>query len=626
MPTSKNRLTHWVAAVSLAAVVIGFGATAVLAADPDNCLFCHQFRGLGRFDAAADRVHLFAVDPNYTRELRGPHARLACTACHPREEVAVIPHRQVSPVNCTQTCHLREPNSLERRFSHANVADMLEQSVHSSKTLADLRFSGGPLLAAGQSRCLYCHDEPVFRSPEGILPALALMGARTFDRCAVCHADQIPVDVAYYIRHIASRLQLARPPVEQAQACAICHCDPAVLTTHAMKDAVASFVRSFHGKAALLGDEDTASCVSCHVKAGENAHLMLGRMDERSSVSPRHIAESCRSAQCHPEAEPRFAAASVHLDLPTTRASLEFWIAAAFVLLTLGTFGPSLVICLLELGQIVVGRHHEHAPAMENLVDRVLAHPLGRSRLARFTVSQRVQHWILAILFATLAITGFPMKFADRHWAGVVIDFFGGLQVARNVHHWAGIALVLGFTFHMCYCLIELRRRAGQPMPTGARSGLWHALWNLPMVIHPRELLKARDLLLYLVGRRPHAPTFGRFSIKEKFEYIGVFWGTTLLGLTGVLLWGEQYFSQYFTGRVLNIALIAHTYEAFLAVIHVGILHIVNVMFSPNVFPLSRATITGDTPKRELAEQHTDFVRAAATDLGIEAPTSEGHG
>lgn len=612
-------------AFCLAAVVIGLGSATLAAADPDNCLFCHQFRGLGRFDGLTDRVHFFAVDPDYVRELRGPHARLACTACHPREEVGVIPHQTVSPVNCTQLCHLREPDGLERRFSHANVAEMLERSVHSSTNLAGLQFAGGPLLSSGQSLCLYCHDEPVFRNSEGVLPSLTSMGVKTFDRCNVCHADQVPVDVAYYLRHIASRLQPARPPVQQAQVCAVCHTDVEVLKARGMKDAVASFVRSFHGKAALLGDERTASCVSCHVRTNENAHLMLGRADERSSVHPRNVADSCRSAECHPDAQPRFAAASVHLDLPTAKASLEFWIAAAFVLLTLGTFGPSLLICLLELGQIVVGRQHAHAPAAEALVHRVLAHPSGPKRLARFTVNQRIQHWILAFLFTTLAVTGFPMKFAERHWARFVIDAFGGLPIARYVHHWAGIALVLGFAVHMVYCLVELWRRAAQPTASGLRVGHWRALWNLPMVIHPRELLKARDLLLYLVGRRSDPPTFGRFTIKEKFEYIGVFWGTTLLGITGVLLWGEQIFSRYFSGRILNIALIAHTYEAFLAVIHVGILHIVNVMFSPNVFPLSRATITGRTPTRELAEQHSEFVLEAARDLAVEASVSEGH-
>ena len=76
------------------------------------------------------------------------------------------------------------------------------------------------------------------------------------------------------------------------------------------------------------------------------------------------------------------------------------------------------------------------------------------------------------------------------------------------------------------------------------------------------------------------------------------------------------------TGRVFNIALIAHTYEAFLAIIHVGILHIVNVMLAPNVFPLSRATITGETPIVELIEGHSDQVLETARELGI--TTEEG--
>ena len=267
-----------------------------------------------------------------------------------------------------------------------------------------------------------------------------------------------------------------------------------------------------------------------------------------------------------------------------------------------------------------------HAPAVERLVERVLSDPRGRLRLQRFTVIQRVQHWILFALFTTLAVTGFPMKFADRGWARVVVDLFGGLHVTRTIHHWVGIALILGFTVHMIYCLAELARRSRDRTPQGGHVGLLTALLNLPMVIQPSELWKGRDLLLYLLGRRPDPPTFGRFNIKEKFEYIGVFWGTTLLGMTGALLWGQQFFSHYITGRVFNIALIAHTYEAFLAIIHVGILHIVNVVFSPHVFPLSMATITGETPVGELAEQHSEFVKAAAEDLGVTDQAGEVHG
>jgi cytochrome b subunit of formate dehydrogenase len=596
------------------------------AQDPDNCLLCHQFRGLSRYDAATGGVRVYFVDPDYVHNLAGPHARLACTACHLREEVSVVPHQPVTRVRCTQTCHLSDPGNLERRFSHSNVATMLERSAHTRAVLSQLTFTGGPLLGPQQALCLYCHDEPVFRNPANVLPTLRALGSRTFDRCDVCHAAQIPVDVAYYLRHVAARLQPARAPLEQAQVCAVCHTDSEVLRTHELKNAVASFVRSFHGKAALLGDESTATCLSCHVAAGENAHLMLGRKDERSSVNSRRVATACRSTACHPGADPQFAAASVHLDLPTARATLEFAVAAAFILLTIGTFGPSLLLCLLELGQIVVGRRHEGRRESLALVQAVLAHPQGRRRLTRFTVAQRYQHWLLVLLFATLATTGFPMKFADQAWARSIIDTLGGLHVARLIHHWAGVALVLGFLAHLVYALPALFRLARQPAADGGRLGLLRAVWKLPMVIPPSDVRKAVQLLAYLLGLRHEPPTFGRFSVKEKFEYIGVFWGTTLLGITGVLLWGEQLFSAYITGRILNIALIAHTYEAFLAIIHVGILHIVNVIFTPHVFPLSLATITGVTPAAELADAHGEFLEEAARDLGVASGESPAHG
>ncbi len=613
----RRSLTAWV--VVMAAMGAAPGQ------DADNCLLCHQYRGLGRYDPQRDRLHLFYVDPDYVRHLEGAHARLACTACHPRDEVAVIPHRPVSRVDCTRTCHLLGAGGAERRFSHANVAAVLEESVHAATQLTGLSFAGGPLLDERQSKCLYCHDEPVFRAAVFLRRTARAAGGLGLDRCETCHREQIPTDVSYYLRHIGARLQPARPPLEQAQSCAVCHADPVFLEGRTMHNAVASFVRSFHGKAALLGEESTPDCRACHVARGEDAHRVLGRHDPGSSVSPVRVADTCRSIACHPGADARIASAGVHLDLPSARGTLEYGLAVAFIVLTVLTFGPSLVLCLLELGQIVVGRHHGAGPAMQALTQAVLAHPGGRARLTRFTVSQRVQHWVLAGLFVLLALTGFPMKFADQAWSRTVIDLFGGLGPARNVHHWAGLALIAGLIVHAVYALTVTLRPRGQPASTAQPTG-WRALLQMPMLITPADLRKAYQLLLYLVARRADPPTFGRFTIKEKFEYLGVFWGTVLLGLTGLVLWQEQVFAGWISGRGMNVALILHTYEAFLAIIHVGILHIINVMFSPNVVPLSLATITGHTPVRELAEQHGEMVLQAARELGVPQPPGDAHG
>lgn len=602
-----------------------WSAHAALADDRDNCLYCHQFPGLSRVDKGAQQLRLFYVDPSYTQAHRGPHARLACTDCHNMAEVGVIPHGPVTPVDCTRQCHLVSPNLPERRFSHENIALMLEQSVHKAETLSTLQFSDGPLLQPGQSLCLSCHDEPLFRISGFVTRTLTGMGNRAVDRCETCHATQVRLDSNYFVRHVTSRLEDARPTLEVAQVCAVCHSDRSIRAAHGLQDAVASYVRSFHGKAALLGDELTAGCVSCHVKSGENAHLMLGPEHPGSSVSRNNVANSCRSIACHPGAEKAIADTAVHLDLPTAIGTVERAIAVAFIVLTVFSFGPSAAIVLLELVQLVVGRHAHHHAARLRLVDRILAHPFGKSALRRFTLKHRIQHWVLSVLFILLALTGFPLKFADHEWARATINLFGGVQSARVVHHWSGVLLIAGFALHVLDILRVMIWRARETRLSGKPEGYLSIFLKLPVAITPTDLLKAGQLMSYLLGLRRERPTFGRFSATEKFEYFGVIWGTTLLGITGLMLWFVSTTSQWVTGRVFNIATIMHTYEAFLAVIHVGILHIYNVILSPTVFPISLATMTGETPSTKLAEEHGEFVEEVAEQLGIPV-TEANHG
>lgn len=601
----------------LAALTIIVVAPRLVADDPDNCLLCHQFRGLGRVDDETHKIHAFYVDPEYTHQRLGPHARLACTDCHERSEVAVVPHKPVSRVDCAKQCHLSNPNGVDRRFSHEPIRGMLDESTHTLETLKTLEFKGGPLLGKDQSACLYCHDEPYFRLPLDSAPKLAGAMQRGIDRCNVCHAETVPIDIEYDLNHVLARLQPSRSPIEIAQTCAICHSDPKITAEHDMSDAVASYVRSFHGKATLLGEHHTADCLSCHVRAGENAHLMLGKDNPLSSVAPNNIANSCRSTQCHPGADPQIATAAVHLDIPTAHGTIEYALAAIFIILTVFTFGPSALLVILDLLQIIIGRVHEPSPRIERLTHELMASSEGRQKLKRFSVKQRFEHWTLTILFVTLVLTGFPMKFADRAWASFIVNHvFGGLGVARIIHHWAGILLFLGFSVHVFAVVISSLRTARKIGPDGKPIGMVKAWLAMPMWISPQDVRKTMQLFAHLLFLRRERPTFGRFSPAEKFEYLGVFWGTMLLGITGAVLWGEQYASHFLTGETFNLATIAHTFEAFLAVIHVGILHIYNVIFAPKVFPLSRATITGNTPVEKLVEEHSEFVEDAAAEMG----------
>jgi cytochrome b subunit of formate dehydrogenase len=593
----------------VAIVLAGFGVRpqAASAADAENCLSCHRYRGLARLNDDGRSIGLYYVDPNYCDRALGPHSRLRCTDCHNRQQVGVIPHQTVSPVNCTNQCHLSSPRNIEVRFSHDSIAGMLEASTHSQKVLDQANTLLGEPLRAGQSRCLLCHDEPKFLWRRESWASHTAPVAR----CNVCHDEQLPVELPYAYWHVYSRSRPARSHPETVRSCAVCHSNDKVRQAFNMPDAAASYLTSFHGRALQLGSEETAGCLDCHVGPMQNVHLTEHKRDPESPTNPSHLADTCRSPSCHPTAGARMSTAAVHLDLATSRG-VEYFIGALFVVLIVFTFGPSVVLQALELVQIIIGRCDPRHHRRQRLAERMMADPAGRMALQRFTPHQRVQHWFLMMCFTTLVLTGFPIKFADRPWARWLVELFGGLTAVRIIHHWVGLTLLLGLVYHLVYVGLFVRRESRAK----GRSML-RVFLELPMVMNLRDAKELGHLLLYLLFLRRTRPDADRFSAEEKFEYFGVFWGTVLLGMTGLLMWFNAWTTEHLTGRVLTIAMLVHTFEAFLALLHVGIIHMVGVIFSPPVFPLSPAMFTGNTPAEEYAEVHSGMLERVARQQGI---------
>lgn len=598
----------------LTAVLLLVACAPAVAQESDGCLNCHQYRGLARIDTAGNRVKNFFVDPDYYTRGLGPHARLRCTQCHDDKEVGVFPHEKVAAVDCTKACHLVSGNR-EVRFSHEKVKDTLKQSVHTPEVLRKSNEILGSPLSDGQARCLLCHDEPKFsRATDNWAHE-----RQPVERCNNCHTDELKQNTQFSFWHVTSRAGPTRSQQETVALCGMCHSDRRIQKAFDLPDATASFLASFHGKAVLLGNTEAAGCMNCHVSSLQSVHLIRGKGDPLSSTSPAQIAATCRAAGCHPMAGVQISSASVHLNLPTSRG-VEFLIACIFVILIATTFGPSLFLCAMELFRMVVGREDKHHKDHVNEVRELLANPVARERLKRFTPHQRVQHWFLVICFATLCITGFPIKFADRAWAAWTIERLGGLSIARQIHHWAGAILIAGFFYHLIYVLIgviQQKRRTGK--------SLWRIGWDLPMMVRPSDAKGMLMLVLFMVGLKKEHPKAGRFNPEEKFEYIGVFWGTFVLGVTGVLMWANAWTTRAMPGRALTIMALLHTFEAFLALLHVGIVHMASVILSPAVFPVSPAMFTGDTPAEELAEGHSEMVEQVYEEVTHKkAPGTEG--
>lgn len=585
-------------------------ANVAQAADPENCLLCHRYRGLSRINDQ-DRVELYYVDPQYYDHMLGPHARLRCTDCHPREEVEVIPHKPVSKVSCTKLCHLSETAETETLFSHRGMLNDLHQSVHNEEVLDKSNELLNSPLDEGQSNCLLCHAEPDFRWAG---QTWAEQQAN-IERCKTCHTDGLPVNVRYYYWHVMARSRQARSHRVLTRDCALCHSNTDISAHFDTPNTVASYLESFHGKAMLLGGEDTAGCLDCHADELENVHLMLSKSNPSSPTHVDNVPDTCRSPACHPAAGRGISTAAIHLDLATSRG-IEYFIAFIFVFLIVFTFGPSVILTLLELLQIAVGRQDPRHHRREEKAKQLMADPRTREKLKRFTPHQRFQHWVLFFSFTTLVITGFPLKFAEHDWAAWVINQIGNLHRTRLLHRIAGVVLLAGFVYHMVYVgvtFVRHKRRTGR--------SFFQSIMDMPMVMNLQDVKNLFHLLAYLLFLKKTRPQSGRFTLEEKFEYFGVFWGTFLLGVTGILLWANAWTTQYFTGRVLTIATVVHTFEAYLAFLHVGVIHMIGVIFSPAVFPVSPAMFTGNTPPEELAETHGEMLEepvGAGTPYGKE--------
>ena len=193
--------------------------------------------------------------------------------------------------------------------------------------------------------------------------------------------------------------------------------------------------------------------------------------------------------------------------------------------------------------------------------------------------------------------------------------------MARLLHRWAGALLVAGLIYHIGYVVLKVLRERKS-------KGIIKAVFGLPMMINPLDLKQMNQLLAYLLGFRRSHPEMGRFNPEEKFEYIGVFWGTVVLGTTGILMWFNAATSRFLPGRLLTIAVLIHSFEAFLALLHVGVVHMCSVVLAPGVFPVSKAMFSGQTPPEELAEAHSGLLTQVEKESGAatEATGEVSHG
>ena len=202
----------------------------------------------------------------------------------------------------------------------------------------------------------------------------------------------------------------------------------------------------------------------------------------------------------------------------------------------------------------------------------------------RFTLSQRIEHIVLLVSFATLGLTGLVQKFAGNAIAEFLIGALGGVSRVRVIHHAAAITFALLALYHiivLAYKIFVLRI-------------------ELTMLPGVRDITDALDMVRYNLGLTDERPKLPRYAFDEKAEYWALIWGGIVMGLTGFILWNPILTARFLPGQVIPAAKAAHGMEAILAVAAIFIWHFYHVhlkLFNKSMF-------TGKLSREEMAHEH----------------------
>lgn len=189
--------------------------------------------------------------------------------------------------------------------------------------------------------------------------------------------------------------------------------------------------------------------------------------------------------------------------------------------------------------------------------------------------------------FILLVVTGMPVKFPDAWWSPVIIKLLGGFETRQLIHHTAGIGMVVLGIYHVTYHLfIEKQSLLDRKVMPGLK-----------------DIKDFWQTTLFYFGKADQ-PKYGRFSWKEKFDYWGAFWGMVMLCVTGLVMLFPFVAMNFIPYAYIHLATIVHTDEALLATLFIFVVHFWNVHLSPEVFPMSKAFLTGKLSEEQMKHEH----------------------
>ncbi len=466
--------------------------------------------------------------------------------------------------------------------NHPARARELSGSVHRELTCMSCHTGHDGGACGASASCQGCHEEQSAQVAGDVHARVAATEYARAEGCVECHGSHAIVGVR----------EEGSPFSEifvSAEVCGRCHGESSqVDTSRFTRDSLADFDRSLHARVLALGDPRAATCVSCH-----RSHGVFQSSDPRASTHSSVLHETC--GRCHEGARDGFASGGIH-EAPTG-----------------GHFASQLVTWMYwKMIPIVVGLMliHNVLDFFRRLRDRWTRSSAGVSvgtqdTIVRFTRVERTQHWVLAATIITLAATGFSLRFG---WQPPGLDPEAWSALRMLLHRVAAAIFIALAVFHVGYLAATARGRAFvKAMLPRLRVRDIPCVLACCLHLGPPSVTDWRDLVhnvRYNLGREKRRPAFGRFTYAQKMEYLGLVWGALVMTSSGLMLWFLVPVLNSLPFWTVNLAATFHFYEGALAMLVIVVWHFYYVVWSPDVFPVSRTMFDGRMSLEELEREH----------------------
>lgn len=562
-------------------------------AKPASCVTCH-----------GPVVEEYAASIHGISHRLGASAAASCADCHGKHDMLPARH-PASPVfklnlprTCAQ-CHANTNLTTEYHIRNQDAAEHYLDSIHGqaltkkglivAPSCADCHGVHDIKRTVDRSSSIHhqniartcgkCHlgvEEIYERSIHGKLLA---QGHKNAPVCTDCHtAHEIEKPVTGHFKQISD------------QRCGKCH-----------QDSLKHYRDTYHGKAMALGKPsaapDVAACYDCH-----GHHDVLPPSDPNSRLSQQNIVATCQ--QCHPKANAGFATYRPHAN-PLDRENYPV-LHAVFLFMTGLLISVFIFFGLHTLAWLVRAAY-------------LYWHDSKKFREAKFQVQQddewftrfapfeRFLHFLVVTSFLLLVITGMPLKFYYTDWAKTLFNLLGGAEACRMLHRFGAIVTFLYFGLHLGSLSIRFwsHRHSLRDPATGrfcfrrVREAVFGPDSMVPTLQDWRDFV-AHNKWFFGKGEKPQ---FDRWTYWEKFDYFAVFWGVFIIGFSGLIMWFPEFFTRFFPGWIINVALIIHSDEALLAAGFIFTIHFFNTHFRLEKFPMDTVIFSGRVSKTELLHE-----------------------